>query len=267
MDLEFEPETGHLWAVCDDTCNGRVATLDVTVGAFAVSGLYERPAGMPNLNNEGFAIAPQPACAAGRKPVFWSDDSGTGGHALRGGTIACTDLDTDDDGIQHTGAVTVHAAGLLCGAVDTVVVGITGNDERLTGTAGGDLIVGRGGNDVVTGGGGADCVVTDPGNDVITTTDGDDRIDAGGGNNIVDAGAGTNTITAISGNDSVTTGAGDDRVDAGNGNNTVSTGGGNDVIGAGSGNDAVDCGAGADTAAAGRGNNTNTGARCETFGV
>ena len=99
MDLEFEPETGHLWAVCDDTCNGRVATLDVTAGAFAVSGLYERPAGLPNLNNEGFAIAPQSACAAGRKPVFWSDDSGTDGHALRGGTIACTDLDADDDGI------------------------------------------------------------------------------------------------------------------------------------------------------------------------
>ncbi|GAB3863564.1 lamin tail domain-containing protein [Dactylosporangium cerinum] len=216
-----------------------------------------------------------------------------------GGSLAFTETLT---GIQHAGAVTVQAAGLLCGAVDAVVVGTTGN-ERLTGTAGADLIVGRGGNDVVTGGGGADCVVTGPGNDVITTTGGDDRIDAGGGNNVVDAGAGTNTITAASGNDvittgagddrieagggnnviragdganvvvtasgndSITTGAGDDRVDAGNGNNTVTTGAGNDVIGTGSGNDAVDCGAGADTAAAGRGNNTNTGGRCETFGV
>ncbi|WP_327008255.1 lamin tail domain-containing protein [Dactylosporangium sp. NBC_01737] len=203
-------------------------------------------------------------------------------------------------GIRHAGAVTVQAAGLLCGAVDSVVVGTTGN-ERLTGTAGGDLIVGRGGNDVVTGGGGSDCVVTGPGNDVITTTGGDDRIDAGGGNNVVDAGAGTNTITTASGNDvittgagddridagggnnviragdgtnvivtasgndSVVTGAGDDRVDAGNGNNTVTTGAGADVIGTGSGNDAVDCGAGADIASAGRGNNTNTGGRCETF--
>ena len=54
---------------------------------------------MPNLNNEGFAIAPQSECVGGRKPVFWSDDSNTDGHALRGGTITCTDLDADDDGI------------------------------------------------------------------------------------------------------------------------------------------------------------------------
>jgi hypothetical protein len=214
-----------------------------------------------------------------------------------GGSLAFTETLT---GIQHTGAVTVLAAGLLCGAVDGVVVGTTGN-ERLTGTAGSDLILGRGGNDVVAGGGGADCVVTGPGNDVITTTGGDDRIDAGGGNNVVDAGAGANTITAASGNDvittgagddrieagggnnvirageggnvvvtasgndSVVTGAGDDRVDAGNGNNTVTTGAGADVIGTGGGNDAVDCGEGVDTAAAGRGNNSNTGGRCETF--
>jgi Ca2+-binding RTX toxin-like protein len=419
MDLEFEPETGHVWAVCDDTCNGRIATLDVTAGAFAVSGLYERPADLPNLNHEGFAIAPQSSCVAGRKPAVWSDDSNTGGHALRAGTITCVDLDADDDGIldqvdpapadpangtfaaaavsgritcgdrtvavssgpdgsvrfdvgdgttgaslqltgstaaiglgrgsylvtgavglstlagepasvavtfrsvpitfavpaggslaftatmagiQHAGAVTVQAAGLRCGAVDTVVAGTTGND-RLTGTAGGDLILGRGGNDVVTGGGGGDCVVTGPGNDVIITTGGDDRIDAGGGNNVVDAGAGANTVTAASGNDvittgggddrveagggnnvvragdgtnvvitasgndSVVTGGGDDRVDAGNGNNTVTTGAGADVIGTGSGNDTVDCGAGLDTASAGRGADTNTGGRCETFGA
>ncbi|MGI5180839.1 lamin tail domain-containing protein [Dactylosporangium sp. CA-152071] len=216
-----------------------------------------------------------------------------------GGSLELTDALT---GIRHTGAVTVQAAGLTCGAVDAVVVGTTGND-RLAGTAGNDLIVGRGGNDTVTGGGGSDCVVTGPGNDVITTAGGDDLIDAGGGNNVVDAGAGANTVIAASGNDvittgagddrieagggnnviragdgnnvvvtasgndSITTGAGDDRVDAGNGNNTVSTGAGADVIGTGSGNDVVDCGAGTDSVAAGRGNNTNAGGRCESFGV
>jgi hypothetical protein len=100
MDLVFEPETGHLWAVCDDTCRGRTATLGVDAsGRFAVGAVYERPAGMPNFNNEGFAIAPQTACVAGRKPVYWSDDSNDAGHALRGGTLPCTDLDADDDGI------------------------------------------------------------------------------------------------------------------------------------------------------------------------
>jgi hypothetical protein len=99
MDLEFEPESGHLWAVCDDTCNGRTATLDiaqtgVNAGRFVVTNTYERPSGMANLNNEGFAITPQQECVAGRKPVFWSDDNNTDSHALRTGTLNCTVLQT-----------------------------------------------------------------------------------------------------------------------------------------------------------------------------
>jgi hypothetical protein len=92
MDLSYDPETTHLWAVCDDSCDGRTATLDVAAGgAFAVSATYERPGGMANLNNEGFAIAPRAECSSGRKPVFWADDSNDAGHALRTGTLACTD--------------------------------------------------------------------------------------------------------------------------------------------------------------------------------
>jgi hypothetical protein len=95
MDLEFEPETGHLWAVCDDTCNGRTTTLDIApsggnAGRFVVTGSFERPTGMPNVNNEGFAIAPRAECVNGVKPVFWSDDNATDGHALRAGTLNCT---------------------------------------------------------------------------------------------------------------------------------------------------------------------------------
>ncbi|WP_228121110.1 lamin tail domain-containing protein [Streptomyces fagopyri] len=91
MDLEFEPATGHLWAACDDTCEGRTSTLDINAqGKFAVTHTYDRPTGMANYNNEGFAIAPQSACAAGHKPVVWSDDTNDGGHALRAGTLNCT---------------------------------------------------------------------------------------------------------------------------------------------------------------------------------
>ncbi|MFC0552054.1 lamin tail domain-containing protein [Planotetraspora thailandica] len=109
MDLQFEPETNHLWAVCDDTCNGRTATLDIDAdGKFTVSHVYERPGSMANLNNEGFAIAPQAECVDGHKPVFWSDDSNDDGHALRSGTLDCTvvDLDADDDGIDDDVDVT-----------------------------------------------------------------------------------------------------------------------------------------------------------------
>ncbi len=91
MDLEFEPATGHLWAVCDDTCQGRTSTLDINAqGGFTPTAVYDRPTGMPNLNNEGFAIAPQSACASGHKPVVWSDDTNDDGHALRAGTLNCT---------------------------------------------------------------------------------------------------------------------------------------------------------------------------------
>ncbi|WP_330334273.1 lamin tail domain-containing protein [Streptomyces sp. NBC_00536] len=91
MDLEFEPATGHLWAACDDSCQGRTSTLDINAqGRFAVTHTYDRPTGMPNYNNEGFAIAPQSTCAGGHKPVIWSDDTNDGGHALRAGTLNCT---------------------------------------------------------------------------------------------------------------------------------------------------------------------------------
>ena len=90
MDLQWDPERVGLWAVCDDTCNGRTTILRVEGGAFAVDEAFERPTGMPNLNNEGFVTAPSSECVAGVKAAFWSDDSATGGHALRAGTISCT---------------------------------------------------------------------------------------------------------------------------------------------------------------------------------
>ena len=103
MDLEFEPETGALWAECDDTCQGRSAALYVTpTGVFAVTTVFERPTGMPNLNNEGFAITPQSSCVAGVKPVYWADDSNTDGHAIRSGTIDCTAIGDPTDPTNPT---------------------------------------------------------------------------------------------------------------------------------------------------------------------
>jgi len=90
MELEFDAETGALWSVCDDTCEGRSALLEIGAdGLFAVTAVIDRPAGMPNLNNEGFAIAPQTQCVDGAKSVFWTDDASTDGHALREGSLAC----------------------------------------------------------------------------------------------------------------------------------------------------------------------------------
>jgi hypothetical protein len=98
MELEYEPETTHLWALCDDNCDGRSVTLDIAPnGKFAVTKTYARPAGMDNFNNEGFAIAPQAECVGGVKPTFYAEDSDANSHALRGGTINCTPLPPVDE--------------------------------------------------------------------------------------------------------------------------------------------------------------------------
>lgn len=95
MDLHFEAETNKLWVLCDDTCNGQnkrfeIAQSGADDGKFTLTDTVERPSGMPNYNNEGITIAPQSECVNGLKPVIWTDDSGTNGHALRQGTLNCT---------------------------------------------------------------------------------------------------------------------------------------------------------------------------------
>ena len=92
MDVQFDRETNDLWVVCDDSCGGRSAVLriDPITHKFAVARIFDRPTTMPNLNNEGFAIAPVAECVADRRPVFWADDSETGGHAIRVGTLTCS---------------------------------------------------------------------------------------------------------------------------------------------------------------------------------
>jgi hypothetical protein len=101
MGLDFDRQLNQFWVVCDDGCNGRSALLDInTQGRLVVSRVFERPPAMPNLNNEGFAVAAQLECSNNRKPAFWADDGGTDGHAIRRGTVPCND--DDGDGIVNT---------------------------------------------------------------------------------------------------------------------------------------------------------------------
>ena len=96
MDLNFDREVGYLWAICDDSCQGRSNVLDIdtrvgspTKGKFYIRRGFERPSTMPNINNEGFAITPESSCVGGFKPVFYSDDSNTNLHAIRRDSIPC----------------------------------------------------------------------------------------------------------------------------------------------------------------------------------
>ena len=104
MDLRFDRETNDLWAICDDTCQGRSAILRInSAGKFAVASAFERPSTMPNLNNEGFTIAPMSECVANRRPVYWSDDSQTDGHAIRRGSLSCSPAPTTASLLSVTG--------------------------------------------------------------------------------------------------------------------------------------------------------------------
>jgi hypothetical protein len=94
MVLEFDQELKHLWAVCDDNCGTRAAILQISSGAaeagrFAAARVFDRPRSLPNVNNEGFAVATQAECKNGHKPVYWSDDSDTGGHSIRTASVTC----------------------------------------------------------------------------------------------------------------------------------------------------------------------------------
>ena len=89
MELQFDRDLHDLWAVCDNTCNGRTTVLriDPGTGKFGIALAFERPAGMPNYNNEGFGIAPATYCQDGFKPVFWADDTEDLGVSIRSGTL------------------------------------------------------------------------------------------------------------------------------------------------------------------------------------
>jgi len=96
MALSYDRELTQLWATCDDTCGGLsdIFIIDATpgsptLGQLKLTHVYARPSTMPNINNEGFTFAPQAACVAGFKPVFWSDDNATGGNSLRSAMIPC----------------------------------------------------------------------------------------------------------------------------------------------------------------------------------
>lgn len=96
MDVTFDEALGQLWVVCDDTCQGRTAVhrIDTQVGSptrgrFVITNRFDRPAGMPNTNNEGFTFAPLSSCVNGKRPAIWADDNQLGGFALRQGTLTC----------------------------------------------------------------------------------------------------------------------------------------------------------------------------------
>ncbi|MCT1478788.1 lamin tail domain-containing protein [Microbacterium sp. p3-SID336] len=86
MALDWDSVRGTLWAVCDDGCQGRAAEVTLNGTAAPDVAHYARPAGMPDINNEGFATAPASLAVDGQRPVWWFAD-GFASQALRTGTL------------------------------------------------------------------------------------------------------------------------------------------------------------------------------------
>ncbi|MFD0391956.1 hypothetical protein ACFQ3Z_01220 [Streptomyces nogalater] len=92
MELQWEPQASRLWAVCDDTCDGRHRTLKIdTTGVFTAAGVFNRPSGMPDYNNEGFTLVArtnawrEPSLSTGRTTPTTADTLCAGLHHLLNG--------------------------------------------------------------------------------------------------------------------------------------------------------------------------------------
>jgi LPXTG-motif cell wall-anchored protein len=138
QETQWDADAQRVWAVADNSSAGSSTLLKIdAAGAFVVDRIYNRPTGLPDNNNEGFAIAPSSTCVDGVKEVIRADDGNNGGHSLWSGTIAC-DLALGPQGpnpptssptvaatpstVQAGGVTTIAAAGLVPDAEYTIVL-------------------------------------------------------------------------------------------------------------------------------------------------
>jgi hypothetical protein len=117
MDVQFDADLQRIWTLCDNTCavSSTLLKVDAT-GTIVPDVVYARPAGLPNMNIEGFAIAPDSTCAGGSKEAIWTDDGiaapGHEGHALYRGTFPCG-LDLGDQGAPATVDLGTRGPGVV----------------------------------------------------------------------------------------------------------------------------------------------------------
>jgi hypothetical protein len=91
MSLEYDVETGRMWAGCDNNCSGALHVLAVdqdvgpTQGRFVVERAVDPPTGLSNGNDEGFALGPS---ALGVRRSVWARDGGGDGSSLWQGELS-----------------------------------------------------------------------------------------------------------------------------------------------------------------------------------
>ncbi len=121
---------------------------------------------------------------------------------------------------------------------NTVVLGGTEGNDRLTaGAADDDTLWGYGGNDLLDGGGGADFLYGGDGNDTLIGGQGDDTLHGDAGNDTIYGGDGIDNIFGGDGNDYIEGGRGDDIIFGGLGNDIIIGNEGQDQLIGGEGDD------------------------------
>lgn len=104
MGLDYDTALGVLWAMCDDGCSGKTAQVTFNGTDTPTVAHFAPPAGLPNINNEGFATAPASVSVDGQRPVWWFADGYTS-QALRVGTLpGGLPSDGGDNGSENGGS-------------------------------------------------------------------------------------------------------------------------------------------------------------------
>jgi len=89
MDVSYDAGLQRIWAQCDNTCGVTLTLLKIgSDGHFTPEKHYARPAGLPDNNLEGFAVAPVSTAVNGERKAVWSDDGNFGTSAAGVSTLA-----------------------------------------------------------------------------------------------------------------------------------------------------------------------------------
>jgi Ca2+-binding RTX toxin-like protein len=127
-----------------------------------------------------------------------------------------------------------------------VVMGGTGQGDRIRSGAGDDTLWGDGGSDVLVSGAGNDALIGGDGDDRMSGEDGDDFFKGAGGNDSMDGGRGADLLVGLEGRDRIRAGDGDDEVFGGLDNDRIDGGSGSDELLGNEGDDWIRGGAGDD---------------------
>jgi Ca2+-binding RTX toxin-like protein len=130
---------------------------------------------------------------------------------------------------------------------DQIVDSTFGNDRRLYGGPGNDVVKGGRGSDLIKGGDGNDELYGESGTENVTGGEGDDLLDGGAARDILAGNNGSDVVHGDSGDDTLEGGAGADQVDGGSGADELFGDDGDDLVVGGPGPDVIDGGNGDDT--------------------